>query len=724
MCYFPGRTMRSALARAALSPRWLALWLVLGVAAGAVAQEGPSQKAKIEQMRTLLKSIQWQRGPTVGKIGTVAEVKVPAGYQFTEQQGAAAWAELNQNQPDPNQLGVLTPVGFHGWFLTFSYHDVGHIPNDEKGQLDAGAILATIRQGTEQGNAYRLSKGWPALTIVGWTRPPAYDEATHHLVWAVAARSNQKDSVNYNTRILGRTGVVSANLVVGTEGLERGLAADEEPPGRFPVHRRQPIRGMAIGRQARAVWPDGLDHRRGRDRRREERAAGQSRRLDRQIRQGHLYRRRGPGGGNLEIPHKPPPPPPGARVMPFHLSDTEWVLLIVAGIYLAECACWLRRGAVCFSSFFGRNFPLRSPSFLGNADHTLVFAPPLPWTHSFICEPWPLAIGAEGIALPADGAKPAADGGGETDRHIPFHAVRSIEHDKCEVRINGRPIARAASADHARLLATMLRELARAEQGDRRQAIEDRMRNSMDIDAIAARVSEFKKQSRCLKTSATVLFFYTFAIGPLLYYASPIQSWSLVWAYLTGYLVLWLFTIGDYFAFRRRFVEEPFAQGLRQAAMLLLSPASAMRSLETLGRGALAAYHPLAVAAAICSKKTCRTVGKPILLHLRHPPPAAAAEEAAWARADQWFRATGRMFGTGPSPRGDRFGGIAAAAGPACGRPLVLPEMPQSVCSARGRLCGLRRRSPGTFCRPTRCGRRGLADLGQAGRSPAGTVGR
>ena len=29
--------------------------------------------------------------------------------------------------------------------------------------------------------------------------------------------------------------------------------------------------------------------------------------------------------------------------MPFHLTDTEWVMIVVAAIYLFECAWWVRR---------------------------------------------------------------------------------------------------------------------------------------------------------------------------------------------------------------------------------------------------------------------------------------------------------------------------------------------------------------------------------------------
>ena len=59
--------------------------------------------------------------------------------------------------------------------------------------------------------------------------------------------------------------------------------------------------------------------------------------------------------------------------MPLHLSDTEWIMIVVAAIYLFECAYWVRRAMQsCLSSFFGRFRVLTSPAFMGNERKKLV----------------------------------------------------------------------------------------------------------------------------------------------------------------------------------------------------------------------------------------------------------------------------------------------------------------------------------------------------------------
>lgn len=209
-----GRVPRAA----CLAVCWSA-WLALG-AAGAWAQAKPNQ-AEMERFQRLEASIQWQ-SQGVGKLGTVGEIKIPQGCRFTGQQGAAAYAELTQNIPNPSELGVLeNDAG--GWCMVFSYDDSGHVPDDEKGKLDAEAILAALRAGNDQANIERRRRGWSELTLAGWITPPAYDAETHHLVWALRCHTNEGDSANQNTRILGRTGVMSAILVCSPERMDAVL---------------------------------------------------------------------------------------------------------------------------------------------------------------------------------------------------------------------------------------------------------------------------------------------------------------------------------------------------------------------------------------------------------------------------------------------------------------------------------------------------------------------
>jgi uncharacterized membrane-anchored protein len=225
--------------------------IVLGAAAliGLLQASATAQtdKARAEQAAKLFQSIKWQVGPTTAAVGEMAEIKVPAGYQFTGREGAAKLLEATGNPPDSDVVGAMLPLTPPIWFATFTYQDIGHVADDEKSQLDglADSLLQTIRDATEKGNAYRRSKGVPEMTITGWITPPKYDEVSNNLVWAFGASSKNGQEANYDTRILGRTGVMSVKLVAGAEEIKPAIPTVKAMLTNFqykPGHRYSEVR--------------------------------------------------------------------------------------------------------------------------------------------------------------------------------------------------------------------------------------------------------------------------------------------------------------------------------------------------------------------------------------------------------------------------------------------------------------------------------------------------
>ena len=164
--------------------------------------------------------------------------RFPKGYRFTGHrrrgQVGRADAQCSQSQPP----GRAHADGRRDrWTIVFSYEDSGHVPDDEKGNLDAAAILESIREGSEQANNTAAARAGKRLELVGWKSPPAYEDETHHLVWALRVRGEGGEGINYNTKILGRTGVMSANLLVGNEDFDTTVPVAKQSPGRLSVSR-------------------------------------------------------------------------------------------------------------------------------------------------------------------------------------------------------------------------------------------------------------------------------------------------------------------------------------------------------------------------------------------------------------------------------------------------------------------------------------------------------
>ena len=58
--------------------------------------------------------------------------------------------------------------------------------------------------------------------MLGWSEPPRYERAPHHLVWGIKGHTegDDDDTVNFNTRVLGRKGFVSLNLIDGAKTID------------------------------------------------------------------------------------------------------------------------------------------------------------------------------------------------------------------------------------------------------------------------------------------------------------------------------------------------------------------------------------------------------------------------------------------------------------------------------------------------------------------------
>ena len=156
--------------------------------------------------------VKWQQGPSIGNLSDTAQVHIPAGYIFAGANDTRILMKAMQNPTSGREMGFIAPVGIE-WFVVFEFDDIGYVRDDEKSSLDPEAMLESIKKGTEASNKERTKNGWPTMTIIGWEQKPEYNETTHNLEWAIIGQSQGKDIINYNTRILGRGGVMRVTLV-------------------------------------------------------------------------------------------------------------------------------------------------------------------------------------------------------------------------------------------------------------------------------------------------------------------------------------------------------------------------------------------------------------------------------------------------------------------------------------------------------------------------------
>jgi len=182
---------------------------------------GSSPTDEERAIREAFQQANWTKGPTTYDVEGVAELNLPEGYRAVSGADARRISEAMRN-PVGDQSFTLVLTG--GWYIKFAFEDLGYVKEDEKGSLDAKAIFESIREGTEQANAERAKRGWPPLKLVGWHEPPHYDDQTHNLTWAIRGEVDGDPVINYDTRILGRRGVMRVKLVTDPETLPTAVA--------------------------------------------------------------------------------------------------------------------------------------------------------------------------------------------------------------------------------------------------------------------------------------------------------------------------------------------------------------------------------------------------------------------------------------------------------------------------------------------------------------------
>lgn len=192
----------------------LALFATLVFVTPATAQES----AAVREMR----SLPWQTHPAVGKIDSVAQIKLSGGLRFLDSASTSRFLELQGNPPRSGHYALL-PKTDHEWFSIFDFERSGYVRDDEA--LDPDELLKSLKQGNVAGVAERKKLNLPILILEGWAVPPHYDSETHLLEWATRLRNEDTSEVyvNYTIRLLGRSGVMSAVIVTEPEMLSQDV---------------------------------------------------------------------------------------------------------------------------------------------------------------------------------------------------------------------------------------------------------------------------------------------------------------------------------------------------------------------------------------------------------------------------------------------------------------------------------------------------------------------
>jgi hypothetical protein len=300
------------------------------------------------------------------------------------------------------------------------------------------------------------------------------------------------------------------------------------------------------------------------------------------------------------------------------MTDLELLFLVLAVLYLWECACWVRRGAVAFQNWFGRWWIAHPGTLLGNAKGGFIMANPLPPLGTLLIgHQLPVSLSAQGVLAFVSpsvnpGWRPAQSGNWKR-----WDEIQSIKASGKKLLVNGQEFLRTASPEMALHMAEQLETVRKSNASRREEVLRRIVHEHLDIKAVENRWNDFQKQAAALRVQANMLFIYLFLAAPLL-----IHRFSLERTWLALLLGILVFTVPSSFLFRRihkNFYPKAEDERFTHFILVLLSPVSAMRAWDLLSRPLLETFHPLAVAKVFCADEQFREFARATFNEVRHP---------------------------------------------------------------------------------------------------------
>lgn len=302
------------------------------------------------------------------------------------------------------------------------------------------------------------------------------------------------------------------------------------------------------------------------------------------------------------------------------MSSIDTLLIVLAIVYLVECAAWVPRDAVPFrQGLFGR-WRHAPPSEWGGHDRSaFVFSGPLPPLPPLILsEEWPIAIGDDGVSR-----LPPAEA-----RLFPWESLRELRVDGRALLAKGDRVAEFLSPLVAHEVGGLLERLAALPPERRGPEIRSAVRASLDAEGARRRYAEYRRAARMLAISTNGLAVLLFAVVPAMFHV-PFLAERWFWVLLVA-LAVWPLVIVD-FAHAHRALF-PRLKRRRHVATMAASPLGALRARDVVARDALALFHPLAAARTLLDAPRFEELARKALAEARFPVPAAAprAGEEGW----------------------------------------------------------------------------------------------
>lgn len=326
------------------------------------------------------------------------------------------------------------------------------------------------------------------------------------------------------------------------------------------------------------------------------------------------------------------------------MSELASLGLVVVALALAECAWWVRHGAVVLRVplfFWGGSLSTLSNS-LGNDRGAFSPRNPLPpFGRAYVLEPWPFSAGEDGFVSARTFSFGREQRPGGPVRRFAWDEIEALARDDATLLVNGAPFATSASRHHAEAALRVLRALREARPKDRARALDDLIAAHLDPDQLLERTARHRSLGAAPLLASFGLFLALFGAIPFEVSQRGLEQWPrlllllFAWVGLTA-LSTWMAHRGLY-GKRAEALGATRGERWGQLVLMVLAPYTALRANDRLGRNLLAGLHPIAAALALARPDRGHDAVLCALRDLQTPRPLVLDDEGRAIEAD--FRA-------------------------------------------------------------------------------------
>lgn len=309
------------------------------------------------------------------------------------------------------------------------------------------------------------------------------------------------------------------------------------------------------------------------------------------------------------------------------MNELQLLLVLLVAFYLWECAQWIRRPGVVFRSWLGEAGRLNLPmGALSNRLGGFLFASPLPGAGYFFAVQWsPLVFTRDTLLAHPDPLDLRNESPPNPTNRLSLAQAGSITAKRHLLWLDEKQFAAAGSASAARARAAFIRQLATTELAAREQRIADWLRTTLDSQAVAGRLTTWRRHTGWLRLFCGLEFALVAGICGWLAAGLSLRE---IWPWFAGGLLL-LNTLAtvQFARAHRRLFPEALEERIQHTVMMALFPLATIRAVDVLSRPLLEGFHPLAVAAQMLKPNELEAFARRHLrrvrVWLRQAPPDA-----------------------------------------------------------------------------------------------------